>query len=62
LQFDDDILVGASSLGLTQHVGVLRGLIQSRTRLGVWKDRLKDEPMRIMEAYLACAQAQTTLA
>ena len=27
LQFKEDVLVGASSLGLTQHVGVLRGLI-----------------------------------
>lgn len=58
LQFEDDILVGANSLGLTQHVGVLRGLIQSRTRLGKWKDKLMDDPTRVMEAYLACAQAQ----
>ncbi len=60
LQFENDVLVGASSLGLTQHVGVLRGLIQSQTPLGVWKDRLMKDPMRIMEAYLACAQAQAT--
>jgi NAD(P)H-nitrite reductase large subunit len=58
LQFKDDVLVGASSLGLTQHVGVLRGLIQSQTRLGQWKDRLLKDPMRVMEAYLSCAQAQ----
>ncbi len=58
LQFKDDVLVGASSLGLTQHVGVLRGLIQSQTSLGAWKDRLLKDPMRIMEAYLSCAQAQ----
>ncbi len=58
LQFEDDILVGANSLGLTQHVGVLRGLIQTRTRLGKWKDKLMEDPTRIMEAYLACAQAQ----
>jgi NAD(P)H-nitrite reductase large subunit len=58
LQFKDDVLVGASSLGLTQHVGVLRGLIQSQTPLGEWKDRLLKDPMRIMEAYLSCAQAQ----
>ncbi|MGB0865914.1 MAG: NAD(P)/FAD-dependent oxidoreductase [Granulosicoccaceae bacterium] len=58
LQFEDDILVGANSLGLTQHVGVLRGLIQSRTRLGPWKEKLMNDPTRVMEAYLACAQAQ----
>ena len=52
LQFADDVLVGANSLGLTQHVGVLRGLIQSRVRLGKWKARLQDDPTRIMEAYL----------
>ena len=57
LQFEDDILVGATSLGLTQHVGVLRGLIQTRTRLGKWKDRLKEDPTRIMEAYLGATQA-----
>jgi len=57
LQFDDDILVGATSLGLTEHVGVLRGLIQTKTRLGVWKDRLIEDPTRIMEAYLGSTQA-----
>ena len=57
LQFDDDILVGATSLGLTQHVGVLRGLIQTKTRLGAWKDRLIQDPTRIMEAYLGSTQA-----
>ncbi len=57
LQFKDDVLVGASSLGMTDHVGVLRGLIQSRTRLGEWKDKLKQDPTRIMEAYLARTQA-----
>jgi NAD(P)H-nitrite reductase large subunit len=57
LQFKDDILVGATSLGLTQHVGVLRGLIQTKVRLGVWKDRLKEDPTRIMEAYMGSTQA-----
>jgi len=57
LQFEDDILVGAQSLGLTQHVGVLRGLIQSRLKLGKWKDHLMKDPTRIMEAYLGCTQA-----
>ena len=57
LQFEDDVLVGATSLGLTQHVGVLRGLIQTRTRLGKWKERLKEDPTRIMEAYLGATQA-----
>jgi len=62
LQFKDDVLVGASSLGFTQHVGVLRGLIQSKTKLGSWKDRLLENPLLIMEAYLACSQAQVAAA
>jgi NAD(P)H-nitrite reductase large subunit len=57
LQFKDDVLVGAQSLGLTQHVGVLRGLIQARTRLGRWKAKLIEDPTRIMEAYLGSTQA-----
>ena len=57
LQFEDDTVVGATSLGLTQHVGVLRGLIQSKTRLGAWKKKLFADPTRIMEAYLARTQA-----
>jgi NAD(P)H-nitrite reductase large subunit len=57
LQFVDDVIVGATSLGLTQHVGVLRGLIQSKTRLGTWKKKLVADPTRIMEAYLASTQA-----
>ncbi len=58
LEFKDDVLVGANSLGLTQHVGVLRGLIQSQAHLGEWKEHLRQDPTRIMEAYLARAQAQ----
>ena len=57
LQFQDDVLVGASSLGLAEHVGVVRGLIQSKTKLGKWKSRLKADPTRLMEAYLGCTQA-----
>lgn len=56
LQFDGDILVGAHSIGLTQHVGVLRGLIQTRAHLKGWKDRLAHDPTRIMEAYLGSTQ------
>jgi len=57
LQFEEDVLVGAQSLGLTQHVGVLRGLIQTRIKLGKWKQHLMKDPTRIMEAYLGCTQA-----
>jgi NAD(P)H-nitrite reductase large subunit len=52
LQFQEDRLVGATSLGLTEHVGVIRGLIQSGKGLGTWKNRLLRDPTRLMEAYL----------
>lgn len=58
LQFKDDVLVGASSLGMTQHVGVMRGLIQTGASLGDWKHKLMQEPNRICEAYLASVQRQ----
>lgn len=56
LQFDGDHLAGASSLGHAQHIGVLRGLIRSRVPLGAWKQRLMDDPTRVMEAYLGSVQ------
>ncbi|WP_424948218.1 NAD(P)/FAD-dependent oxidoreductase [Candidatus Spongiihabitans sp.] len=56
LQFDDDRLVGVNTLGLTQHIGVLRGLVQGRFKLGQWKDKLMNNPLLVMEAYLATTQ------
>jgi hypothetical protein len=61
LEFGGDVLVGANSVGLTEHVGVLRGLIQSRTKLGHWKDRLLQNPLALMEAYLATAQVRNLM-
>jgi NAD(P)H-nitrite reductase large subunit len=52
LEFHEDRLVGALALGLTQHVGVIRGLIQTRVRLGEWKQRLMRDPLLVMDAYL----------
>lgn len=59
LEFDGDVLIGANSLGMTEHVGVLRGLVEGGVKLGEWKDRLLEDPTRVMEAYLARAQAQS---
>jgi NADPH-dependent 2,4-dienoyl-CoA reductase/sulfur reductase-like enzyme len=56
LQFKDDVLVGATTIGTTEHVGVLRGLIQNRTRLGHWKNLLLQSPTRFPEAYVARSQ------
>jgi hypothetical protein len=58
LEFDKDVLVGANAIGLTEHVGVLRGLVQGRVRLGEWKNRLLRDPTCLPEAYLAATQAQ----
>lgn len=52
LEFDGDRLVGALALGRTDHVGVLRGLIQTGLHLGPWKDKLMADPNRIVEAYI----------
>ena len=56
LEFDGDLLIGAQALGRTDHIGVLRGLIQSRVKLGKWKEKLMQDPHRVMEAYIACTQ------
>jgi len=58
LQFDGDVMVGCNSVGWTRHVGVMRGLVEGRVKLGEWKDRLLADPTQLMPAYLATAQAQ----
>lgn len=59
LQFKDDVMVGCNSVGWTEHVGVMRGLVEGQVKLGAWKDKLVADPTRLMEAYLATAQAQS---
>ena len=58
LQFKDDVLVGCNSIGWTEHVGVMRGLVEGQVKLGAWKERLQRDPTLLMEAYLASAQGQ----
>ena len=58
LHFDGDVMVGCNSVGWTEHVGVMRGLVEGQVRLGPWKETLLADPTRLMEAYLACAQGQ----
>lgn len=60
LEFLGDVLVGATCVGTTEHIGVLRGLIQGKVALGEWKTVLMKEPAKAMEAYLAKGQAQST--
>jgi NAD(P)H-nitrite reductase large subunit len=57
LEFSGDVLVGAINIGPFEHVGILRGLIQSRIPLGEWKQELLQNPKKIMEAYLSVTQA-----
>ena len=58
LQFKGDVLIGCNSIGWTDHVGVMRGLVEGGVHLGGWKDTLLQDPTQLMKAYLACAQAQ----
>ena len=55
LEFDGDRLVGAQAVGLTDHVGIIRGLIQTGHPLGRWKSKLMKSPERLAEAYIATA-------
>jgi NAD(P)H-nitrite reductase large subunit len=56
LEFDDDVLIGATAIGHTARIGVLRALIQGRMRLGAWKDKLLLDPTLLADAYIARAQ------
>ena len=58
LQFKEDVLVGCNSVGWTQHVGVMRGLVEGQVRLGQWKDKLMQDPTKLMDAYLDAVQSQ----
>ena len=58
LQFKGDQMVGCNSVGWTDHVGVMRGLVEGQVHLGEWKDTLMQDPTRLVDAYLAAAQGQ----
>ena len=63
LQFSGDQLIGCNAIGWTEHVGVMRGLVEGQVRLSAeWKQRLLDDPTLLMEAYLDNAQAQQDMA
>jgi NADPH-dependent 2,4-dienoyl-CoA reductase/sulfur reductase-like enzyme len=63
LQFGGDRLVGCNSVGWTEHVGAMRGLVEGQVRLSDdWKQRLIADPTQLMPAYLANAQAQESKA
>lgn len=59
LQFGGERLVGCNSVGWTEHVGAMRGLVEGQVKLAPeWKQRLMKDPTQLMAAYLASAQAQ----
>ena len=60
LQFSGDRLVGCNSIGWTEHVGVMRGLVEGQVSLGEWKQTLLSDPTKLMEAYLDRAQGAST--
>ncbi len=63
LQFSGDKLIGCNAIGWTNHVGVMRGLVEGEVKLSPeWKQRLMQDPTLLMEAYLANAQAQADMA
>jgi NAD(P)H-nitrite reductase large subunit len=54
LEFDgtSDVVIGAQAVGTTDHVGALRGLIQSKRRLGAVKEQLMADPTRFMAGFV----------
>ena len=58
LRFQDDVMVGCNAVGWTEHIGVMRGLVEGQIKLGVWKDKLMQDPTRLVQAYQASALGQ----
>ena len=52
LTFKGDYMIGALTLGRTDQVGVLRGLIHTPVSLGPWKQKLMADPAKFVEAYI----------
>ena len=55
LEFDgtSDVVIGAQAVGTTDHVGALRGLIQSKRRLGAAvKEQMMADPTRFMNGFV----------
>ena len=60
------IFVGeANNVGMLTDVGMIKGLMQTRTKLGNWKTYLQENPFDVRKPYIACGVAaklaQTTL-
>ena len=52
------IFVGrANDVGMLTDVGMIKGLMQTRTRLGKWKDYLQENPFDVRKIYIASGVA-----
>ena len=53
------VFVGpATDLGMLNDVGMVKGIMQTRTKLGAWKDFLRDNPFDIRRPYIAAQVGQ----
>jgi NAD(P)H-nitrite reductase large subunit len=63
LLWSDDRITGAifagraNDMGMLTDVGMVKGLMQTQTRLGPWKKYLQDNPFDIRRAYVGCGVA-----
>ncbi|MCR9118710.1 MAG: FAD-dependent oxidoreductase [bacterium] len=60
----DDQIVGAiftgpaSDVGMLTDLGMVKGIMQTQTKLGVWKEYLKNNPYDVRRAYIGAGVAQ----
>jgi NAD(P)H-nitrite reductase large subunit len=58
-QITGAIFVGhANDVGMLTDVGMVKGIMQTRTSLGAWKDFLREHPFDIRRPYIACEVAK----
>src|SRR5205085_6740064 len=48
----------ANDLGMLNDVGMVKGIMQTRTGLGAWKEFLRENPFDIRRPYIAAKVAQ----
>ncbi|HKB38108.1 MAG TPA: hypothetical protein VKD72_16800, partial [Gemmataceae bacterium] len=64
LLWTDDQVTGAvfvgpaNELGMLNDVGMVKGIIQTRTALGEWKQYLRDNPFDVRRPYIAARVAE----
>jgi hypothetical protein len=53
------VFVGpANDLGMLNDVGMVKGIMQTRTKLGAWKEFLRENPFDVRRPYIATKVAQ----